>query len=102
MHDHRRLMIRPVCWSLLLLETVGSIAEAAPTGPPMPWDGPLNTILTSLSGTVPRAHHRRGDRDGPGVRFHRARVRSAAAVRGCLRWCAGPRSAELHDRGRLG
>src|SRR5438445_12418174 len=52
MRDHRRLVILPVCWSLLLLKSVSSIAEAAPTGPPMPWDGPLNTILTSLSGTV--------------------------------------------------
>ena len=52
MRDHRRLVILPVCWSLLLLKSVSSIAEAAPTGAPMPWDGPLNTILSSLSGTV--------------------------------------------------
>ena len=52
MRDHRRLVILPVCWSLLLLKSVSSIAEAAPTGAPMPWDGPLQTILTSLSGTV--------------------------------------------------
>ena len=52
MRDYRRLLILPLGWSLLFLESVSSIAEAAPTGPPMPWDGPLNTILTSLSGTV--------------------------------------------------
>jgi len=50
MRDLRRLMILPVAWSALL--SVGSVAEAAPIGPAMPWDGPLNTILTSLSGTV--------------------------------------------------
>ena len=52
MHDNRRVAILPVCWSLLLLGGISSIAEAAATGPAMPWDGPLNTILTSLSGTV--------------------------------------------------
>lgn len=52
MHDYRRLLSLPLCWSFVFLESVISIAEAAPTGPPMPWDGPLNTILTSLSGTV--------------------------------------------------
>jgi type IV secretion system protein TrbC len=52
MHDYRRLLILPVSWGLSILESVSSIAEAAPTGPAMPWDGPLNTILTSLSGTV--------------------------------------------------
>jgi type IV secretory pathway VirB2 component (pilin) len=52
MREHRRLLIVPLCWSLLLLDAVGSIGEAAPIGPAMPWDGPLNTILTSLSGTV--------------------------------------------------
>ena len=52
MRDYRRLLILPLCWSLVFLRSVSSIAEAAPTGPPMPWDGPLNTILTSLSGTV--------------------------------------------------
>jgi type IV secretion system protein TrbC len=52
MLDYRRLLTLPVYWGLLILESVSSIAEAAPTGPAMPWDGPLNTILTSLSGTV--------------------------------------------------
>jgi type IV secretory pathway VirB2 component (pilin) len=52
MREHRRLLSVPLCWSLLLLDAVGSIVEAAPIGPAMPWDGPLNTILTSLSGTV--------------------------------------------------
>ena len=52
MHDHRRRVIRPICWGLLLFGNVTSLAEAAATGPAMPWDGPLNTILTSLSGTV--------------------------------------------------
>ena len=49
---HERLLSVLLFSCLLLLESVTSIAEAAPTGPPMPWDGPLNTILTSLSGTV--------------------------------------------------
>lgn len=52
MHDYRRLVMFPVSGTLLLLESVTTITEAAPTGPPMPWDGPLNTILFSLSGTV--------------------------------------------------
>jgi type IV secretion system protein TrbC len=52
MHNHRRLVALPICWGLLLLESIGSLSEAAATGPAMPWDGPLNTILTSLSGTV--------------------------------------------------
>jgi len=49
---HERLLSVLFFWCLLLPESVTSIAEAAPIGPPMPWDGPLNTILTSLSGTV--------------------------------------------------
>ena len=52
MHSYRRLVILPICWGSLLLEGVRSLSEAAATGPAMPWDGPLNTILTSLSGTV--------------------------------------------------
>jgi type IV secretory pathway VirB2 component (pilin) len=52
MRDIPRLPLLLVWGALLLLENVGSVAEAAPTGPAMPWDGPLNTILTSLSGTV--------------------------------------------------
>ena len=52
MRDRRRLASLTVVWSVLLLERLGSIAEAAGTGPAMPWDGPLNTILSSLSGTV--------------------------------------------------
>src|SRR6266540_1109563 len=41
-----------LCWSLLLIASIATWAEAAPTGPAMPWDGPLKTILSSLSGTV--------------------------------------------------
>jgi type IV secretory pathway VirB2 component (pilin) len=52
MRDSGRLTILPVCGSFLLLEGIRSLVEAAPIGPAMPWDGPLNTILTSLSGTV--------------------------------------------------
>jgi type IV secretion system protein TrbC len=52
MHEHRRRVVFPFSWTLVLMESVWSLAEAAPTGPAMPWDGPLNTILTSLSGTV--------------------------------------------------
>ena len=52
MRDHRRLPCLSVFWTALLLGSVSSLAEAAPTGPSMPWDGPLNAILTSLSGTV--------------------------------------------------
>ena len=37
---------------LFFLTYAGRLAEAAPIGPAMPWDGPLNTILGSLSGTV--------------------------------------------------
>jgi type IV secretion system protein TrbC len=38
--------------SVGLLGSFRSLAEAAASGPAMPWDGPLNTILNSLSGTV--------------------------------------------------
>ena len=48
----RRLVVLPVCATTLLAGGARSLAEAATTGPAMPWDGPLNTILTSLSGTV--------------------------------------------------
>jgi type IV secretion system protein VirB2 len=39
-------------WILFFVINAGRLAEAAPIGPAMPWDGPLNTILSSLSGTV--------------------------------------------------
>ena len=52
MPDHRKLrtLVFPGC--LVLLGSLRSLAEAAATGPAMPWDTPLNTILNSLSGTV--------------------------------------------------
>ena len=52
MSDHRPSSMLVVSWCLLLLGYGRSLAEAAPAGPPMPWDGPLNVILASLSGTV--------------------------------------------------
>src|SRR3989442_6340245 len=52
MSDHRTRSMFVVWWCLLLLGYARSLAEAAPAGPPMPWDGPLNVILASLSGTV--------------------------------------------------
>ena len=52
MHEERAGVYRRIVWALLLLGTVTSAADAAPTGAAMPWDGPLNTILSSLSGTV--------------------------------------------------
>jgi type IV secretory pathway VirB2 component (pilin) len=52
MRDHRTSSALAVSWFLFLLSYTGTSAEAAPTGPAMPWDGPLNTILSSLSGTV--------------------------------------------------
>src|SRR3989441_8087044 len=52
MSDHRPRSMLVVSWCLLLLGYGRSLAEAAPAGPPMPWDGPLNVILASLSGTV--------------------------------------------------
>src|SRR5438132_760944 len=53
MRDHRRRVCLPSWWGLVLLGTAArSVAEAAPTGPAMPWDGPLITIMSSLSGTV--------------------------------------------------
>ena len=38
--------------ALTLMPGLVSVAAAAATGPAMPWDGPLRTILQSLSGTV--------------------------------------------------
>jgi type IV secretory pathway VirB2 component (pilin) len=52
MRDHPRQLLLAIAWGLLLLGGATSVAEAAATGPAMPWDAPLNTILTSLSGTV--------------------------------------------------
>src|SRR3989440_13009715 len=52
MSAHRTRSMLVVSWCLLLLGYARSLAEAAPAGPPMPWDGPLNVILASLSGTV--------------------------------------------------
>ena len=52
MHDRRRRVLFPISWCLVVLEGARSFAEAAPTGPAMPWDGPLITIMSSLSGTV--------------------------------------------------
>ena len=51
-----RRVVRPIGASdvLALAAVVASAAEAgaATSGPPMPWDGPLEMILASLSGTV--------------------------------------------------
>jgi type IV secretory pathway VirB2 component (pilin) len=52
MPDHRKLRPLGVPGCLVLLGPLRSLAEAAATGPAMPWDTPLNTILNSLSGTV--------------------------------------------------
>ena len=52
MRDHRISSALMTAASSFLVASAGTFAEAAPTGPAMPWDGPLNTILTSLSGTV--------------------------------------------------
>lgn len=52
MRSHRGSGSLAVSCLLFLLAYAGSAAEAAPAGPAMPWDGPLNTILGSLSGTV--------------------------------------------------
>src|SRR5260370_32961418 len=52
MRDRRRRVLLPSSWGLVLLEGARSVAEAAPTGPAMPWDGPLIMIMSSLSGTV--------------------------------------------------
>ena len=46
------LLIRDAGLVLLLIGGLGGTAAAATSGPAMPWDGPLQTILTSLSGTV--------------------------------------------------
>ncbi len=51
-----RTVIRPIGASVVraLAVVLASVARAggATFGPPMPWDGPLQTILASLSGTV--------------------------------------------------
>ena len=51
-----RTVIRPIGASVVLAPAVvlASVAEAgaASFSPPMPWDGPLQIILASLSGTV--------------------------------------------------
>jgi type IV secretory pathway VirB2 component (pilin) len=52
MRDRRGRVLIPISLGLVLLGGVWSVAEAVPIGPAMPWDGPLNTILNSLSGTV--------------------------------------------------
>src|SRR6266478_2243255 len=52
MRDCLRRVLLLSSWGLVLLEGPGSFTEAAPTGPAMPWDGPLITIMSSLSGTV--------------------------------------------------
>jgi type IV secretory pathway VirB2 component (pilin) len=45
-------LIHDVGFALLLIGGLTVPAAAATSGPAMPWDGPLQTILTSLSGTV--------------------------------------------------
>ena len=51
-----RTLVRRIASSLVLVVAyiIGRVtgAEAATSGPAMPWDGPLQTILNSLSGTV--------------------------------------------------
>src|SRR5438128_11440066 len=47
----RRVLLRSSL-GLVLLDGGRSFTEAAPTGPAMPWDGPLIMIMSSLSGTV--------------------------------------------------
>ena len=48
-------MTLPTLWAALVIAAwiaVPEVMYAATTGPPMPWDGPLETIRDSLSGTV--------------------------------------------------
>jgi type IV secretion system protein VirB2 len=45
-------LTRDVGFALVLVAGLAAPAAAATSGPAMPWDGPLQTILTSLSGTV--------------------------------------------------
>jgi type IV secretion system protein VirB2 len=48
-------MTLPTVWAALVIVAwvaVPEVVSAATTGPPMPWDGPLETIRDSLSGTV--------------------------------------------------
>jgi type IV secretory pathway VirB2 component (pilin) len=45
-------LIRDTGFVLLLIGGLSGPAAAATSGPAMPWDGPLQTILNSLSGTV--------------------------------------------------
>src|SRR3989442_3810359 len=52
MGNCRRRVLLPSSLGLVLLDGARSFAEAAPTGPAMPWDGPLIMIMSSLSGTV--------------------------------------------------
>src|SRR5438093_6408323 len=52
MRDRRPRALLPSSWGLVLLAGALSLVEAAPTGPAMPWDGPLIMIMSSLSGTV--------------------------------------------------
>ncbi len=51
-----RTVIRPIVASIVvaLAATVALVNDtaAATSGPAMPWDGPLQTIMNSLSGTV--------------------------------------------------
>src|SRR5213592_1021955 len=52
MRDRRTSSMLAFSWCVLLLGYIRSLAEAAPIGPPMPWDAPLYIILGSLRGTV--------------------------------------------------
>src|SRR5436309_8261765 len=52
MRDCLRRVLLPGSLGLVLLDGARSLVEAAPTGPAMPWDGPLIMIMSSLSGTV--------------------------------------------------
>jgi len=45
-------LARSLAVAPLLVVSLATHAAAAAAGPAMPWDGPLQTILQSLSGTV--------------------------------------------------
>lgn len=52
MHAVTRRIANSTCLVVAGLLTCVTEAMAAANGPAMPWDGPLQTILQSLSGTV--------------------------------------------------
>lgn len=52
MHTRGRPVEVSVVLGLALVLGLAAEVAAATSGPPMPWDAPLQTILNSLSGTV--------------------------------------------------